>query len=57
MSYASDAAIAFAMHVDTHNLTYEAGMGLAEEVAEEIQVVAEERDQIPGIRHEGETEA
>jgi uncharacterized protein YuzE len=57
MNYASDAAIAFAMHADTNNLSFEEGERLAQEIAEEIEIAADERGSIPGIRREKELEA
>lgn len=57
MSYASDAAIAFAVYADTNNLSFEEGEELAQDIAEEIETVAEERYSIPGVRHEKEIEA
>jgi hypothetical protein len=57
MSYASDAAIAFAMYADTNNLSLEEGERLAQDIAEEIETAAEERGSIPGIRREKDLEA
>lgn len=49
MSFASDAAVAFAMHADTSGLSYEQGVRLAEAIAGEVEQAAEDRKYIPGI--------
>jgi hypothetical protein len=45
-------AISFAMHADESGYSYEAGLRLAESIAEEIAHAAEDRKLIPGIRFE-----
>lgn len=56
-TYGTDAAISLAMYADTNELTYEAGLRLAQEVADEVEQAALERRDIPGIRFEGEPDA
>jgi hypothetical protein len=55
--YSSEAAVAFAMHCDTNDLSYEEGVALASEVAAEVAEAAAERRSIPGIRRTGRSEA
>jgi len=57
MSYASNVAIAFAIHADTNSLTYERGVKLAEEISDELARAADDRKGIPGIVIEDERDA
>lgn len=49
-SFASELAVAFAMHADESGLTFDQGVRLAEDIASEIAQAAEDRRDIPGIR-------
>ena len=52
--YAEDTGVAFAMYADINNLSLEEDIQLAEKIAEEVGLVAEERASIPGIKRDTE---
>lgn len=52
MSFASDMAVAFAMHADTSGMTFEQGVRLAQEIAGEVEQAAEDRRDVPGVIRE-----
>ena len=44
--------VAFAMQADMRGLSYEEGVNAAEDIGRELEIAAEERAVIPGVRKE-----